>query len=243
MKKIVLDMHTHTIASGHAYSTLTEMVRAAADKELKLFGITEHATGIPGTCADIYFSNMKVIPRKMFGVDLMLGAEVNILDYEGTLSLDKKHLDYLDIRIAGMHKFCYRAGTAEENTRAVIKAMESLEIDIISHPDDSNFPLEYREVVEASKKYHTLLEVNNNAIRATGRKNVRENYHTMLTLCRELLVPVIMGSDAHYMDDVGNVAYCQKVLEEENFPEELVMNYHVDAFQEFIQYNREVRKP
>lgn len=33
------DLHTHTIASGHAYNTIREMARAAADKGLKALGI------------------------------------------------------------------------------------------------------------------------------------------------------------------------------------------------------------
>ena len=45
--KIELDVHTHTIASGHAFSTLQEMAQAAADKGLKVLGITEHSPGIP----------------------------------------------------------------------------------------------------------------------------------------------------------------------------------------------------
>ena len=30
----VMDLHTHTVASGHAYCTLREMARAASDKVL-----------------------------------------------------------------------------------------------------------------------------------------------------------------------------------------------------------------
>jgi putative hydrolase len=33
------DLHTHTIASGHAYGTITEMVHAAALKDLPILGI------------------------------------------------------------------------------------------------------------------------------------------------------------------------------------------------------------
>ena len=80
---ILLDVHTHTIASGHAFSSLQEMVHAAAEKGLQILGITEHAPGIPGTCSPIYFRNLHVVPRKMYGVELLLGAELNILDYEG----------------------------------------------------------------------------------------------------------------------------------------------------------------
>ena len=51
---IELDVHTHTVASGHAFSTLQEMVKAASEKGLKLLGITEHAPSIPGSCNPIY---------------------------------------------------------------------------------------------------------------------------------------------------------------------------------------------
>ena len=43
----VLDLHTHTVASGHAYCSLREMAKAAADKGLELLGITEHAGNLP----------------------------------------------------------------------------------------------------------------------------------------------------------------------------------------------------
>ena len=87
--KIELDVHTHTIASGHAFSTLQEMVQAASEKGLKLLGITEHAPGIPGSCSPIYFRNLYVVPRRMYGVDLLLGAEINILDCEGNIDMDE----------------------------------------------------------------------------------------------------------------------------------------------------------
>ena len=51
--KIELDVHTHTIASGHAFSSLQEMARAAADRGLKLLGITEHTPGIRKLSPDL----------------------------------------------------------------------------------------------------------------------------------------------------------------------------------------------
>jgi putative hydrolase len=32
MIKVELDVHTHTLASGHAYGTIREMVQAASEK-------------------------------------------------------------------------------------------------------------------------------------------------------------------------------------------------------------------
>ena len=124
--KFTLDLHTHTVASGHAYSTVQEMAKAAADKGLKLLGITEHAQGIPGTCDEIYFHNMRIIPRKMYGIDLMFGSEINIIDHDGTLSMEEKIIEKtLDIRIAGIHLPCYEVGTVTQNTNAYVKAIEN----------------------------------------------------------------------------------------------------------------------
>ena len=87
MENIELDVHTHTIASGHAYSSLSEMVAGAKEKDIKLLGIVEHDQGIPGTCAPIYFKNLDVIPREIEGIKLLLGIEINILDHQGRLSI------------------------------------------------------------------------------------------------------------------------------------------------------------
>lgn len=238
IKTIELDVHTHTIASGHAYGTITEMAKEASKKGLKILGITEHSKGIPGTCEDIYFANLNVVPRKMFGIELMLGAEINIVDYEGTLSLDSRYIKYLDLRIAGIHSFCYSVGTIQDNTNAIVGAIKNPQIDIISHPDDGNCPLDYKKVVEAAKKYHTLLEVNNNAVRSTTRKNVVENMITMLELCKEYEQPILLSSDAHFMDDIANFDHIEKIVEDVKFPEELVINYSSSKFKGYLDVNR-----
>ena len=95
MKKILIDAHTHTVASGHAYSSLQEMARAAADKGLEVLGITEHGPSVPGTCPLLYFKNMFVVPRQMYGIRLLLGCEVNILDTKGSIDMPDDYLDYL----------------------------------------------------------------------------------------------------------------------------------------------------
>lgn len=81
-----LDIHTHTLASGHAYGTIREMAAAAAERGLDLLGISEHGPGIPGTCDPIYFCNLSMVPRFLSGVEVIHGCEANVLD-DGTLSL------------------------------------------------------------------------------------------------------------------------------------------------------------
>ena len=97
---LVLDIHTHTIVSGHAYGTIREMARAAADRGLKMLGFAEHAPGIPGTMDPFYYVNIKVIPRNIYGVEIVHGCEINVMN-DGSLSLEQKYIDRLDYGIVG----------------------------------------------------------------------------------------------------------------------------------------------
>lgn len=235
MIELEVDLHTHTLASGHAFCTIREMAKGAAEKGIKVLGITDHAKGIPGTCDDLYFKNLRVVPRKMFGIDLLLGAEVNILDYLGKLSLSDVIMDKMDIRIAGIHKYCYTAGNIDENTNAVVTAIKSPYIDIISHPDNGACPLNYRELVFAARDYNTLLELNNNSINPYNRRlNAYENNVEMLTLCKKYSVPIVVSSDAHDLSDIARTDFASKVIEEVNFPEELIVNKTMNSFQKYF---------
>ena len=231
----LLDVHTHTIASGHAYNSMMEMAKAGFEKGLKLLGITEHAPMMPGSCGNMYFRNLKVVPRSLCGIEVMLGVELNILDFDGHVDLDAHTLRQLDIRIASLHSVCILPGSKEDKTRAVLGAIRNPLVDIIGHPDDGIYPLEYEPIVEAAKENHTLLEVNNNSLNPMGaRKNTRDNLIAMLELCREYEQPVIMNSDAHVFSDVGRRDFSEALIREIGFPEELIVNRSVAAFKEYL---------
>ena len=236
--KIELDMHTHTIASGHAFSTLQEMARAGAEKGLKLLGITEHTSGIPGTCNPIYFRNLHVVPRQMYGIELMLGAEINILDSKGNIDADEELMRRLDIRIAGIHSLCYTSGTIEENTDGMVKVIKNPYIQIISHPGDGTALLDFEPIVLAAKEYHTLLEINNSSLKpARNKVDARENNRKILELCKKYEVPVILGSDAHVSFDIANYEFLYALLQQTEFPEELIVNRSVEIFKNYLKKN------
>lgn len=237
--KDILDVHTHTLASGHAYSTINEMAKEAANKGIELLGITEHAPSMPGTCHLFYFENLHVVPRELYGVKLLLGSEVNIMDYNGTLDLEDRVLKKLDLCIASIHPPCFTSGTKEENTRAVIEVMKNPYISMIGHPDDGRFELDYEELVKAAKEYEVILEINNASV-APGsfRMNTRENDLIMLSYCKKYEVPVIMGSDAHIAYDIGNHQFAYDIIKEAQFPEELVLNSSPQRLLAMIQKRR-----
>lgn len=205
--KYFMDLHTHTIASGHAYSTLRENVVAAQEMGLKCLGISDHGPQTMGGPNIMYFWNLKIVPRQYGDLKLLCGAEANITDFEGHLDLDDFTLSRIDYCIASMHTFCLQPGTAKENT------------------DDARYPLEYDRLVEAALKENVLLEINNSSLHPlAARQGARENILTLLRLCKEHKCPVILGTDSHICDTIGRFEWTEELLQEVEFPQELIVN-------------------
>ena len=235
---LILDTHTHTIASGHAYNTINEMVKSAADKGLKLLAITEHAPAMPGSCSYMYFLNLKALRREKYGVKLLFGAELNITGTDGKLDLEEYILKKLDIGIASIHPPCYKEATAEQNLNAYIKAMENPYVNIIGHPDDGRFPVDMEKLVLAAKENHVLLEINNASLNPEGfRKDTEVNDLEMLKFCKKYGQPVVIGSDAHIEEEVGNFERARNVIEKAEFPEELIVNTSIEKLYKYIGNN------
>lgn len=234
--EIKLDVHTHTIASGHAFSTLQEMAQAAAAKGLEILGITEHAPGIPGSCDPIYFRNLHVVPRELYGVRLMLGAELNILDYEGHVDLSEFYWKKMDLRIAGIHSLCYKPGKVEQNTAAMIGAIRNPYVQIISHPADGTADVLFEPIVRAAKETHTILEINNSSLNPVRKKiRARDNNLMLLYYCKLYEVPVILGSDAHISFDIANYNFIYELLYEIEFPDALILNDKPELFLKMLK--------
>ena len=224
--EFLLDSHTHTLASGHAYSTLLENARAASEAGLALLCVTDHAPGMPCTTHKYYFQNLKVVDRQLFGVEILVGAELNLMDYQGTVDLEEDMLSRLDMAIVSMHRQCMPVtGSCQDNTQALIAAMDNPYVSIIGHPDDGKYPLDYPALVRAAGERGVLLEVNNSSLTpGCYRENAPVHCAEMLRVCKREGVAVVVGSDAHFISAVGAHQYAQALLQELHFPEELVVN-------------------
>ena len=78
--RALMDLHTHTLASGHAYSTLKENLEEAKKMGLEVLGTSEHARMMPGTAPLIYFQNFKVIPKEVDGVRLVGSRRIFLMN-------------------------------------------------------------------------------------------------------------------------------------------------------------------
>lgn len=238
--RVEIDTHTHTLASGHAYNTIREMARAAKEKGLKALAITEHAPEMPGSCHLFYFVNLRVLPRELEGIKILFGSELNIMDAEGHVDLPTSTIEGLDLTIASMHIPCYKGEkTVEEVTKAYLNIMEREDIDIIGHPDDGRFPVDYEMLVKAAKKTGTLLEINNSSLKPDGyRANTKENALKILKYCEKYETMIVLGSDAHFDTGIADYTYAYEVLKEADFPEELIANTSFEKLQSLLKRNK-----
>lgn len=229
--KLLVDSHTHTLASDHAYSTILENARAAADRGLELLCITDHAPSLPDSPNEFHFMGFHSLDRELFGVQMRYGVELNIMDSNGTIDLPENILKRQDVVIASYHTVCTPPGTREENTRAYLRVMENPYVQMIGHPEDGNIPVDYEALVLAAKENGVLLEVNNNSLKsAFFRLNTRENLIEILRLCEKHGVYVCTGTDAHFATAVGQFQQAEAVLDEIRFPEELIANTSAEKF-------------
>lgn len=234
MKELIADLHTHTIASGHAYGTIREMARAAQKKGLLMIGFAEHAPGIPGSIDPFYYNNLQVVPKELYGVKIVHSSEINVLN-GGKISLEQQYIDKLSYAVLGIHTQCYNDAGRKENTENIICGMKNEKVKIISHPDDDHTPLDYELLVSAAKENGVALELNNSSlVKEDKRLNCVKNYKKMLCLCMEMGVNIVVSSDAHDPSWVGEFTLAKKLLQEIDFDERLIINNDLDKIKEFI---------
>lgn len=232
--KYEVDFHCHTIASGHAYSTIKENAEMAAEKGLKMIAITDHGPAMGEGTNYYYFGNMTVVPRQINGVYILRGIEANIIDCKGTLDLPERFLARLDIVLAGLHTGCFSGQTVEDNTKAVIEAMKNPYVDIIVHPGNPEFPLDIDRFVEASKEFNVHIEINNSSF-TNSRKGSEKNCILIAKKAAAIGAKVCLGSDAHICFDVGNFDKAHEIIEKAGISEENILNISINNVIDFLK--------
>lgn len=223
--KYLSDLHTHSIVSGHAYSTLLENINYCAEKGIKILGTSEHAPTMPGAPHYWYFGNMKVVPRVINGVTILRGCEANILDIDGSLDMTDESSRNLDYMIASFHEPVFKPKSKEENTAAILNVMDKYDkVEILGHLGNPNYELDYEAIVKKAKEKDIMIEINNSSLLGSSRVGSDVNCKKVALLCREIGTKVILTSDSHINTCIGVFNKGIELLEEIQMPKELVMN-------------------
>lgn len=225
--QIDVDIHSHTVASGHAYSTLAENVLAASQQKIKLLATTDHGPAMPGSPHAWFFQNMKVIPRVMHGVGILRGSEANILNKKGELDILEPTFGCLDIILASLHEPVISPASKNINTDTVVNAMASGKVDVFAHGGNPSFPIDAAEVAKAASAFNVLIEINNSSF-TTSRSGSEKNCQLLAEAVANVNGKLIFGSDAHIACNIGKFRQCTTLVQKIDFPVENILS--IDAY-------------
>lgn len=237
---ILFDIHTHCLSSGHGtHDTITDMARTAAEKPLQILGISDHGPATPQAADSSYFRNLRLADREKFGVQLLYGVELNILNTEGDVDLEDALTASLDYAFISMHHPVFPSGTVATNTEAYIRAMGHPNVRFLGHPDDGRFPVDYERLLTAAKENHVYPEINNASLMPGAyRKDGARHCLQILSLCKELSLPVLLSSDSHGRKHIGDMQYIFPLLSQCDFPPHLILNSDLSLFRQILNLQK-----
>ncbi len=231
---IIADMHSHTIASGHAYSTVNEMAAEAARKGLRALALTDHGPAMPGGPHLYHFGAMRFIPPWISGVRILRGAEANITGADGAIDLPETYLARLDYVMAGFHTGCgFEAMGVAANTDAVLLAMRNPLVRGVAHPGNPEYQVDLEALVQGAVETGTALEINNSSL-SVSRRGSRHNCEQLARLIARKGALVVVGSDAHIAQGVGEFGDAVQLLARAGVAEDQVVNSSFSRLMEFL---------
>lgn len=247
--RITCDIHTHTLFSRHAYSTIMENLAAARDAGLELLGSADHFSDMLFTQQDIrnfqYFLNMDVWPRKKDGVLLLRGVEADIVSLDGSLfgmdipchhsiastagepkaNLFSRVTGGLDYIVASVHDRAFAKGaTIDEATQMYLNVLSQPKVFVLGHVGRAGVPFDLDTVLSAACDAHKLVEINEHSLEADRSGKTTRACRDIAQRCAELGVGITVSTDAHISGDIGRFSQAPAMLEEIGFPQELIMN-------------------
>lgn len=233
--KLVCDLHTHTVSSGHAYSTIEEYVRQAKKIGLPGFAVTDHGPAMPGGPHYYHFANMRMVPRVIDGVRILRGVEANIINELGQLDLKDEDMKWgeLDFAIVAMHpRVGYEDQGEDKNTEVLLKAFQDPYVRILAHPGNPKYPIKVKETVAAAKEAGVFIEINNSSNFSRPGSHDR-----CLEFAREVKRQdwkVAIGTDSHISGMLGVFGDALAIVKEAGLTEEHVVNTSWDKIEKYL---------
>ena len=233
--KNLIDLHTHTVLSEHAYSTFIENVNYAKSIGLKYYGVSDHAYGLIGGISFYSLSNLKIIPKVYNDVNILKGVELNITDSNGTVDFTVEQMSSIDYAVASLHTGIFKEELTVENcTMAYLNVLDNPKVRILGHIDDGNALSDYERVILKAKENKVLIEFNNSSLITGFRKDSEKNLISIMKICKKYNVNVIINSDAHFCTSVGSIDKVMELVEKTNFPLELIANFNESIILEYF---------
>lgn len=229
----LIDLHTHTNTTPHAYSSLEENVRAAKNKGIKIIANTMHGPYLQDSPHWWAIANQRTLPDYIDGVRVLKSVEANIININGDLDINNKVIEICDIVIGGFHSIPEYGESCniDKNTKAIINVIQSNKVDILVHLGNPEFPIDYEKVVIEAKNYNVAIEINNGSL-TSSRAGSKPNCKKIIEFCLIYKPYISLGSDAHFSALIGELSEAKKLIG--NYNKEFILNTNEKKLKEFL---------
>ncbi len=237
-----IDLHVHSNTNPHAFSTIEENVTYAAERGMEVIAITNHGPALLDTPHWWQLLNIRILPKVIKGVRVLKGVETNIVGENGEFDINQTIYQNLDIILCGFHgtKEYHKYQPIEKNTRAAVNMIKTQKIDILVHPGNKEFPIDFEAVVKAAKENNVALEINNSSLGGT-RAGSYERCSEIARLAKQYGCYITVNTDSHYCCLIGHTDLARKIVEEVGYPEELIINSSEERLEKFLEMRRGLR--
>jgi DNA polymerase (family 10) len=203
------DLHMHTTATDGT-ATIRDMADAAIARGLKYIAITDHsqrvsmAMGLDAARLRSQWQEIDEIRPEYDGrLTILKGIECDILE-GGGMDLPDDCLAEADWVLASVHYG--QKQSRDQITERILGAIENPHVSCIAHPTGRllnrrpAYDVDMDAVMNAAKKYGTLLELNANPARL-------DLNDVNLGVARRLGIPIVISTDAHSIDGLDVMRY------------------------------------
>lgn len=249
---ILADMHTHTIFSRHAYSTVEENITYAAKAGMRFIAITDHYFHDGDECnkdnerCRIRFLENNVNPHS--DIKVISSAEFNIMqdmEYRNSRSLSHLkwrpiglHNDFApklhDMTFDDLYKEFETASEWNNEFNHIERELESLRPGKFNGtlPEEAKHFLE--KIVILAKEKNIFLEINEHSLEP-GR-NYDEIIRYWLNIAAENGNRFCLGTDAHFCREVGQFEKGIAILNEFGITKDRVLNCNEDELKGLLRF-------
>ncbi|MGI9875243.1 phosphatase [Vibrio chagasii] len=232
--ELKVDTHTHTYASGHAYSTLIENAKSAKQNGLAMFCTTDHSESMPGAPHYWFFSNQRVLPRFIEGVAIIRGVESNIMNTQGEIDIHPSVDKNLDWVIASFHEPVFRPSDSAAHTEALLNVIKGGRVDALGHLGNPNFDFDFEAVIQSAVEHNVAIEINNTTLKGNSRVGSVDRCYEIARIAKAKGAFITSGSDAHFCNDVGGLDLVSSLLDKVGIDSTKVITHSPQQFLSFL---------
>lgn len=202
------DLQMHSTWSDGKVS-LEEMARACLERGYEYFAMTDHSQamamvqGLTPERAREQWREIDEVRERVDGIEILRSVEIDILG-DGTLDMPDEILEELDVVVVSVHSLMEQDEATM--TRRVIDAISHPAVDILAHPTGriinrrEPFAMDVDAVLTAAVELGVAVELNANP----NRLDLSDVH---VHRARELGVPVVVSTDAHAPEGLGNMRF------------------------------------